>query len=309
MVGGSVGVMNVEPDVVELTVDHARFIAETLGAGSFPSVLAITTPHQDTAEHKAWSACQSAELTRMGVLSARGVVEPAVADLVRVVCFADRWLDLRHVACAPAAGAWELLRGVVARCDDVSAETVVALRHGELITLAALDICAAGALIPVLGVGLVDRSPARFDEVSLPTEVGSLADEMFQAGASVAEVAHYLDIAESARSVVESVFGGPRRCVEIVVGCRCDADLYAAAEVDVSIVDTTEGRVLVSTSRALNGEWISTFRPGTPSAIAAAIDQLTTDLPGGPWFPGPDHNPRLVTRSARDLARRSGAEL
>ena len=46
--------MNSEPNAVELTVDHAWFIAETIGAGSFPWVLAITTPYSDAAQRSAF---------------------------------------------------------------------------------------------------------------------------------------------------------------------------------------------------------------------------------------------------------------
>jgi hypothetical protein len=52
----------------------------------------------------------------------------------------------------------------------------------------------------------------------------------------------------------------------------------------VSIVDAREGRVLVSPSLAFDGEWVSTFAPGTPFAIAGAIKQLTALLPDAGWF-------------------------
>ena len=48
---------------------------------------------------------------------------------------------------------------------------------------------------------------------------------------------------------------------------------------------TASGRVLVSPSKAFDGEWVSTFMPGTPLAIAAAVERLTAALPDGPWFP------------------------
>ncbi|CFS54644.1 putative ESX-3 secretion-associated protein EspG3 [Mycobacterium tuberculosis] len=44
--------------------------------------------------------------------------------------------------------------------------------------------------------------------------------------------------------------------------------------------------MLVSPSRAFDGEWVSTFSPGTPFAIAVAIQTLTACLPDGQWFPG-----------------------
>ncbi len=274
--------MATEPNAVELTVEQAWFIAETIGAGMFPWVLAITSPYTDAAERGAFADRQAAELTRIGLISASGEVNAAVADWIRLVCFPERWLDLRYVGSSQASAADDLLRGIVARRGD---KTVVALRNAQLVTFTAMDIDDARALVPVLGVGLAQRPPARFDEFSLPARVGARADERLRNGASLTEVLDYLGIPQSAYPVVESVFTGPRSYVEIVAGCRHDGQ-HASTEVGMSIVDTTAGRVLVSPSRAYDGEWISTFRPGTAFAIAVAIEQLTGELPDGHWFPG-----------------------
>ena len=272
--------MSAEPNAVELTVDHAWFIAETIGAGSFPWVLAITPPYSDAAQRAGFFARQRADLIRMGLWSEDGVVNPAVADWVKAVCFPDRWLDLRYLGPSSATGAGELLRGVVAQRGD---RTVVALRSAQLITFTVIDVDDPSALVPVLCVGLAQRAPARFDEFSMPTRVGARADERLRGGTLLSEVLDYLGIPASARPVVESVFSGPRSYVEIVAGCRRDGR-HATTEVGMSIVDTAAGRVLVSPSRAFDGEWVSTFSPGTPFAIAVAIEQLTANLPDGQWF-------------------------
>jgi hypothetical protein len=285
--------MTTKPNAVELTVDQAWFIAETVGAGTFPWVLAITTPYVDAAERGVFLAAQNAELTRMGMVSADGVVNAAVADWIRVVCFPERWLDLRYVGSAAAVGGDDLLRGIIARRGG---KTVVALRNAQLVTFTAMDIHDARALVPILGVGLAQRAPARFDEFSLPAQVGARADERLRNGAALAEVLDYLGIPKSARSVVESVFTGPRSYVEIVAGCRRDGQ-HASTEVGMSIVDTAEGRVLVSPSRAFDGEWVSTFSPGTPFAIGVAVEQLTDQLPDGHWFDG--------NRLSRDFSTQS----
>jgi hypothetical protein len=284
--------MGAEPNAVELTVDHAWFIAESIGAGSLPWVLAITTPYCDAAQRNAFFECQKAELTRMGLVSEdgskAGAVNPAVADWIRVVCFPDRWLDLRYIGPGAATGTGELLRGVVAQRVGASGrppKTVVALRNAQLITFTAMDIDDPRALVPVLGAGLAQRPPARFEEFSMPARVGARADERLRSGAPLAEVLDYLGIPESARPVVDSVFAGPRSYVEIVAGCQRDGQ-HATTDVGMSIVDTTAGRVLVSPSRAFDGEWVSTFSPGTPFAIAVAVEQLTAQLPDGHWFPG-----------------------
>ncbi|HXY67716.1 MAG TPA: ESX secretion-associated protein EspG [Mycobacterium sp.] len=277
--------MAAQPNAVELTVDQAWFIAETVGAGTFPWVLAITMPYTDAAERGAFIDRQAAELTQMGMMSESGAVNPAVADWIRQVCFPDRWLDLRYVGSRQASGADDLLRGIIAQRGDKTRKTIVALRNAQLATFTAMDIHDARALVPVLGVGLAQRPPARFGEFSLPARVGARADKRLRSGGSLTEVLDYLGIPQSARPVVESVFTGPRSYVEVVAGCRHDGQ-QASTEVGMSIVDTTAGRVLVSPSRAYDGEWISTFRPGTAFAIAVAVEQLTAELPDGDWFPG-----------------------
>lgn len=282
--------MEPAPNAVELTVEHAWFIAETIGAGSFPWVLAITCPYRDAAERNAFLDRQKAELTQMGLVSAGGLINPAVAEWIKVVCFPERWFDLRYVGPTNGAGAaggtTELLRGIVAQRTGVTgrgSRTVVALRSAQLITFTAMDIDDPRALVPVLTVGLTQRQPARFDEFSMPTRVGARADERLRSGAPLAEVLDYLGIPQSARRVVESVFDGPRSYVEIVTGCHRDGR-HSTTEVGMSVVDTREGRVLVSPSRAFDGEWVSTFAPGTPFAIAVAIEQLTAQLPDAGWF-------------------------
>ena len=92
-----------EPNAAELTVEQAWYIAETIGAGSFPWVLAITMPYTDAGERGAFMARQRDELTRMGIVAPDGTVNRSVAEWIRVVCFPDRWLDLRYVG-SPANG-------------------------------------------------------------------------------------------------------------------------------------------------------------------------------------------------------------
>jgi hypothetical protein len=269
------------PNAVELTVDAAWYIADAVGAGSFPWALAITPPYRDVAERAAFTTRQIAALTQLGVIPAdTGKIDPEVADWIKAVCHPDHWLELRYVGVGfesePA-----MLRGFVARRSD---RTVVALRSAGLVTFTAMDIDEPSALVPVLAAGLTSRQPARFAEFTLPAKVGARADEHLRGGADLAKVLDYLGIPGSARPVVESVFTGPRTYVEVVAGQHREGT-YAITEVGIAIIDTAHGRVLVSPAKAFDGEWVSTFAPGTPFAIALAIDNLTATLPHGQWFP------------------------
>ncbi|WP_422742832.1 ESX secretion-associated protein EspG [Mycobacterium sp. WMMD1722] len=262
-------------NAVELTADQAWFVADAIGAGSFPWVLAVTQPYSQEADRSRFAAAATAQLSTLGVLRDGAVVAP-VADWIRVICRAEQWLDLRFVA-----GAGDLLRGVVARRGG---RTVVALRNGALITVTAMAIDHPHALVPVLTAGLSHRPPARMSEFTLPAALGARADDRIRTGTPLAEVLDFLGLPPSARPVVEAAFAPDRTYVEVVAGEHRDGHRVSTT-VGLSVVDTREGRILVSPSRAFDGEWISTFSPGTPFAIAAAADRLTGSLPGGSWFP------------------------
>ncbi|GAS89320.1 ESX secretion-associated protein EspG [Mycolicibacterium brisbanense] len=265
-------------DAVELTAEQAWYLADRLGAGAFPWVLAITPPYSDPAHRAAFVAEQTVELTRMGVLDPGGEVRTEVAQWVRLACRPAQWLDLRFVS-----GPGDLLRGIVGRRDGRS---VVVLRNAQLVTFTEIDISHPHALVPVLTAGLSHRRPAIFEEFSMPAAAGARADEQIRSGTPLAEVLGFLGIPRSAHAVVESVFEGRRTYVEIVAGEHRDGH-RVTTDVGVSIVDTMAGRILVAPTKARDGEWISTFTAGTADAIAVAVERLTAALPGGRWFP--DH--------------------
>lgn len=274
-------------NAVELTTDQAWYLAEVLGAGAYPWVLAITPPYSDPAQRSGFVAEQTAELTRMGVLDASGGVNPQVAQWVRLACRATQWLDLRFVS-----GPGDLLRGIVARralargADQHGRDdrTVVVLRNAQLVTFTEMDIHHPHALVPVLTAGLSRRGPARFEEFALPAAAGARADEQIRNGTPLIEVLGFLGVPASARPIVESVFDGRRTYVEIVAGEHRDGH-RVTTQVGVSIIDTPEGRILVAPSKAFDGEWISTFSAGDADSIAMAVERLTASLPSGSWFP------------------------
>ncbi|MDF2582528.1 MAG: secretion protein EspG [Mycobacterium sp.] len=268
-------------NAVELTVEQAWFIAEEVGCGSFPWVLAITPPYSEPAAAGQFAADRATELTELGVMSGSGVINPAVAQWIQQTCRARQWLELRIVG---AHG--DMLRGLVARDDETS---VVALRSGGLVTFTAMELLHPNDLVPVLVAGLGGRRAATFDDFTVPVRAGARADEKLRDGADLTEVLEYLGIPGSARPVVEAVFTGRRSYVEIVAGEHRDGH-RVSTDVGVSVVDSEAGRILVSPSKAFDGEWVSTFAPGTAAAIAAAVDRLIATLPHGSWFPGAHQN-------------------
>jgi hypothetical protein len=269
----------VRANAVELTVEQAWFVADELGVGAMPWVLAITPPYADSAAKAPFEARQRSALTDLSVMADDGRVDPAVAQWITTTCRARRWLELRFVS-----GEGRMLRGVVARRDH---HTVVALRNGGLVTFTELAIDHPEALVPVLTAGLSGRAPAQFVEFAIPARIGAKADERLRQGADLAEVVDFLGIPQASRHVVTAAYAPGRSYVEIVAGDHRDGH-RVSTDVGVSVVDTAAGRVLVSPTKAFDGEWVSTFASGTPLAIATAVERLTSALPDGPWFP---HSP------------------
>lgn len=266
-------------NAVELTAEQAWFVADALSAGSFPWVLAVTPPYSDHAQRAAFAARLSAELVDLGVMTEDGVIDPAVRQWVSTTCWARRWLELRFVS-----GSGKMLRGHVARHDLHTDQHTVALRSGGLITFTALDIDHPQTLVPVLTAALSGRPPATFEEFTIPAQTGARADEQLRKGAELDDVMEFLGIPHTARAVVAAAYSTDRSYVEIVAGDHRDGH-RVSTNVGVSVVDTREGRVLVTPSKAFDGEWVSTFTSGTPLAIATALERLTSTLPDGPWFP------------------------
>lgn len=256
---------------VELTVDAAWFIADTTGAGAFPWVLAVTPPCRDRSEWAAFAAEQTERLSRLGLIRS-GEVDPLVRKWIGTVCNPQCWLDIRCIRGADG----NTLRGIVACRRD---STVVALRNAQYITFSVVQDADAHSLAEVVTAGLGGCAPASFDEFTIPTRTGTRVDEQLRAGACLTGILDHLRVPDTARPVVRAAFEAPYDYVEVVAGRRSDGRRHST-EVGVGVLDTVAGRVVVSPHRAFDGEWLSTFASGTPSAIADALVELATMLPG-----------------------------
>lgn len=264
------------PRGLELTVEQARFLADRLGAGTFPWVLAIPPPSGDPVIRTAFDSHRCFELVSVGAISGGGTINPDVVQWITTTCRPQRWLELRFVT-----GSGDMLRGLVAWRGN---ETVVALRNGQLIAFTSMAIEDPQALVPVLTAGLSSCAPARFDQFVIPARIGARADDRLRNGAALTDVVDYLDIPRAAQPVVAAAFSPRRTYVEIIAGHHRDGH-QISTNVGVGVVDTDQGRILVAPSKANDGEWVSTFSPGTPLAIAIAVQRLSATLPDGPWFP------------------------
>ena len=155
----------------------------------------------------------------------------------------------------------------------------MSLRRLAVIVLSAAAALLAGVVL-YLAFGDLGRHKGRIE--TLATEL--LGRPFAIDGAFELEVLPSISLVAERVRLGNAQWGSQLQMVEIVAGQHRDGH-RVSTDVGVSIVDTPQGRVLVSPSKAFDGEWVSSFTPATPLAIAAAVERLTAALPDGPWFP------------------------
>jgi len=266
-------------EAVEVTAQQAWFLADHLRAGAYPWMLAITAPYVDPGERDPFNQRCLDELTEVGVIDAQGQVKPSVAQAVKTVCQPRQWLEWRTIIDPD-----QILRGVLAR--NSASDAVVALRYAQMVTFTPLQLTHSEAVVPIITAGLpLDQPPARFEEFSLPMDIGKSIDERVGRGADMSAALVELGIPERDADIMEVARTGDRITVELTAheainGARHHTD------VSVNVISTQVGLILVS---PMPGEpragGASVFSPGEPFSVAMAVRELTERLPSGTWFP------------------------
>lgn len=266
-------------EAVEVTAQQAWFLADYLNAGMYPWKLAITSPYLDPGDREAFNEQALGELTETGVIDADGRVKPSIADAVRTVCQATQWLEWMTLV-APE----QVLRGVLARTSPP--DVVVALRYAQMVTFTPLQLTHSEAIVPIITAGLPPhQAPARFEEFSLPMDIGKAIDERIGRGADVVETLVDLGVPERDAEIMEIARTGERITVELTAheafnGARNQTD------VSVNLISTEVGLVLVSPPAGESREGgNSIFAPAEPFAVSMAVRDLIERLPSGTWFP------------------------
>jgi hypothetical protein len=256
-------------DVVaaELTVDGVLVVADRLGIGDFPTVLALrlNIPFPDLRE-TVWEQV-ARDLTAQGILTAYGEPHPAVADMLHTLSRSDRTLE----------GRWwrrdrggEMTRFAVSRRGD---RHVIAVRHGELVVLQRVSskVGLAAMVAAVLGSGdSADVEPL----TGLAATLGQCrtADQLGQFEIGLASARTYA-----------ALIAEPASWSEIIVTQRHPGGTVTHTDVAAGVLDGPQGRI-VSIPRLVNGELYGSFLPGSDANLQRALDGLVQFLPAGAWF-------------------------
>lgn len=252
---------------VELTVDGALVVADRLGIGDFPTVLALrlNIPFPDL-QKTVWEQV-ARDLTAQGVLTAYGEPHPAVADMLHTLSRSDRTLE----------GRWwrrdrggDMTRFAVSRRGD---RHVIAVRHDELVVLQRVSskVPLAGMVTAVLGSG----DPADVEPLTgLAATLGQCrtADQLGQ-----------FDIGLASARTYAALIAQPASWSEIIATQRHPGGTVTHTDVAAGVLDGPRGRI-VSIPRRVNGELYGSFLPGGDANLQRALDGLLEFLPSGAWF-------------------------
>ncbi|ANE83542.1 secretion protein (plasmid) [Mycobacterium adipatum] len=271
-------------DAVEVTAHQAWFLADHLGAGTYPWKLAITAPYVDPGEREPFNERCLTELTEIGVIDEQGRVKPSVAESIRTICQATQWLEWFTMIDPD-----QILRGVLARISGP--EVVVALRYAQMITFTPLQLTHSEAIVPIISAGLPqDQPPARFAEFELRMDVGKQIDERIGRGADIIETLTDLGVPERDAEVMELARTGERITVELTAHDAINGARHQT-DVCVNLISTEVGLILVSPPAGEPREGGSSiFAPAEPFAISMAVRDLTDRLPSGTWFPSENYD-------------------
>ena len=256
---------------VELTVDGVLVVADRLGLGDFPTVLAIrlNIPFPDLCK-AVWEQV-ARDLTAQGVLTASG--EPHAR--------CRRRRHAQQVGHRTLEGRWwrrdrggEMTRFAVSRRGD---RHVIAVRHGELVVLQ--RVAAKAGLASMVTAVLGSANPAEVEPLTaLAATLGQCrtADQLGQ-----------FDIGLASARTYAALIDQPASWSELTASQRHPGGTVTHSDVAAGVLDGPQGRI-ISIPRRVNGELYGSFLPGTDANLQRALDGLMEFL----RRPGPGSSPK-----------------
>ncbi|MEU1998416.1 ESX secretion-associated protein EspG [Nocardia gamkensis] len=263
---------------MDLNVDAALLLKELVGIDSYPPVLALLPNIYRLEDRERVHAVVAQELTEVGIIDGDRV-HPVVEHWLRCLYRPDMELVARILATGVDGEPQAMLRFSLVRSGDTH---VLALRCDDNVVIQTmyqdgqnLDTVTA-ALTAALGPAEALRFTPMTTTVEQLREVPSEPDERRQALLELGAQPHTATVLTRALDEVE------RRAEILVIEHRDGSP--PETDVSVTVLDTSSGRLIVTPSRAMDGEIWSTFAPGDDAALRSGIGALIDLLPGRSWF-------------------------
>ncbi|MEU7632238.1 ESX secretion-associated protein EspG [Nocardia sp. NPDC049220] len=270
--------MDADPVLVTLNVDAALVLQSMLDIDSYPPVLALMPNIYNEADQARVHAVVLDELASAGVVEGDRV-HPTIAHWLECLYRPDMELVARIVDTGRDGEPQAMLRLSFVRCGDTHVlavrcddEVVVQSVFQQGRDLHTVTAALAAALGPCPALQFVPLT-ATLEQF---TEVPSDPDERRHALLELGAQSH-------TAGVLSRVLDQVVRRAEVLVIEHHDGS-SAEPEVCVSVLDTPSGRLIVTPSRAMDGEIWSTYAPGDDAALRSGIAALVDLLPGRSWF-------------------------
>ncbi|WP_280471858.1 ESX secretion-associated protein EspG [Nocardia cyriacigeorgica] len=272
--------MEADPVAIDLNVDAALLLKDLVGIDSYPPVLALLPNIYNLEDRDRVRAVVAEQLAEAGIL-VDDRVHPAVAQWLRCLDRPDVELVVRIVETGAGGETPGMLRMSLVRTGE---SHVLALRNDDHVVIQ--PVFHEGRQLNTVAAALVaavGQYPAlRFEPMSATmqalTEVPEDLDERKLALVELGAQPH-------TAGLLSRVMGEVMRRAEVVMIEHRDGGSGSVdTGVCVSILDTASGRLVVTPSKAMDGEIWSTYAPGDDAAINASVAALVDLLPGRSWF-------------------------
>lgn len=267
-----------DPIAVDLNVDAALLLKDMVGIDSYPTVLALMPNVFSIEDRDRVHAVVTRQLAEAGLIVG-DCVHPAVEDWLWCLYRPDMELAARVLSTDDAGKPAAMLRlslvrrrdthVLAVRCDDEIVVQPVFHEGRHLDTVAAVVVAALGTC-PALYFEPMTATMEHFGEV--PSDPDERRRALVELGAkphTAAVLTRALnEIACRAEILmIEHRDGGP-----------------VETDVCVSVLDSAQGRIVVTPSVAMDGEVRSTYAPGDDEAVQAGLAALIELLPSRSWF-------------------------
>ncbi|MFQ6395120.1 ESX secretion-associated protein EspG [Nocardia sp. KC 131] len=270
--------MDTDPIAIDLNVDAALLLQSMVGIDSYPPVLALLPNIYRIEDRNRVRAVVAKELTEVGIIEGDRV-HPTVEHWLQCLYRPDMELVARILDTGLDGGSKGMLRLSLVRSGDTH---VLAVRCDDAVVIQSvfqerkdLESVAAG-LVAALG----SKEVLRFQPLTATSEdFGEVPSDQDERRRALLDLGANPQTASLLSRVLEEV----QRRAEILVIEHRDGG-SAQTEVGVSVIDTLSGRLIVTPSKAMDGQAWSTYAPGDDTAVRAGIAALIELLPGRSWF-------------------------
>ncbi|KAA8881916.1 ESX secretion-associated protein EspG [Nocardia colli] len=267
-----------DPVAIDLNVDAALVLQDMVGIDAYPAVLAVLPNIYQLADRDRVRAVVLDELATAGIVE-DDRVHPTVERWLHCLYRPDVELVARIVAPGREAEPLAMLRLSLVRCGE---SHVMAVRCDDHIVIesifqppGALDTVTA-ALAAALGPWPALEFEPMTALLSRFAQVPAEREERRQALLGLGATAY-------TAGVLSRVLDEIDRRAEVLMIEHRDGSLDVP-ELCLSVLDTREGRVIVTPRVAMDGAVWSTYAPGDDAVLRAGVAALVELLPGGSWF-------------------------